>query len=531
MRPGYKRTGVAALLTALAICLPCGAWYIAGSRSVQEREQQLRARPVDHARQEARRIANQLALRLESLRLSETRRPHSDYLNPDEATFEDCACDLHVYSPLAQGPADPLIWAHFQLDEVGQLSLPTLEYNAHEQTDPRYAIQMAIYEELECAGSSRLASILRPPESVEQHVVRGTDGVITVGPFEWFTTKIQQQPALVALREVTTTKAVFAQGFVVLSEALNELIADNAFRASVVPGNTGTGASAALKLDEETWTVEVDTTADLSEAALEAQALSDRFHWIFMLGSVCAMLAGVLVVGLVHKADTLAWQRAQFAASAAHELRTPLAGLQLFGEMLAEGSGDPSRHRLYARRIADEVERLGRVVNNVLGFSHLERNGLSVAPQPGDLAEVLRETVAKLVPALEARGAQLRLTTSEASVAALFDHDAVHQMLQNLVDNAEKYSRDAVNRTIEIGLTVEPAGPVLSVIDHGKGVSAAVRRKLFQPFTHDPDPDAPAGLGLGLALVRALAIKQQATVDHTDVDGGGSCFCITFKAC
>ena len=171
------------------------------------------------------------------------------------------------------------------------------------------------------------------------------------------------------------------------------------------------------------------------------------------------------------------------------------------------------------------------MVTNVLGYSNLERGGLSVNPQPGDLALAVRESVNRLTPSLETKSARLELTITEPLSPTRFDQDAVHQILQNLVDNAEKFSRDASERTISVRLVDGPEGPTLSVVDHGVGIKPATRRKIFEPFARGEDPDAPPGLGIGLALVRALARGQGASVAHSDVEGGGSCFSVTFQSC
>jgi len=81
-----------------------------------------------------------------------------------------------------------------------------------------------------------------------------------------------------------------------------------------------------------------------------------------------------------------------------------------------------------------------------------------------------------------------------------------------------------------VRVVVEREGPGarVAVTDHGSGVTASLRRRLFRPFVRDPDPRAPAGLGLGLALVAALARAQAARVTHADAAGGGSEFSIHF---
>jgi signal transduction histidine kinase len=255
--------------------------------------------------------------------------------------------------------------------------------------------------------------------------------------------------------------------------------------------------------------------------------MESRFLIMFVIGTFSAMIAGGLVVLLVHETERTARERARFAASAAHELRTPLASLQLYGEMLAEGSGDAARYVTYGRRVAQEADRLGRVVSNVLGYSKLQRDGLAVNPRPGDLEPAVRSSIDRLRPALESAGASIDVRVEQGVPRATFDPDALHQILQNLIDNAVKFCRDAEDRTIHVTVSAPDGQPTIEVRDHGRGVVPSVRRKLFRAFTHHPDPDAPAGLGIGLALVRALADAQGAEVTYGgDAPGGGAVFTV-----
>ena len=301
------------------------------------------------------------------------------------------------------------------------------------------------------------------------------------------------------------------------------------YPALIRAGEPDGPGQALLVLDGSNWTVETDVSALLAEAKQHSKTVMTRFWRTFLGGAAAVLLAGSLLIGIVFQSERLARQRSQFAASAAHELRTPLAGLQLYGEMLADGSGDPTQQRKYARRVADEAGRLGRVVTNVLGFSRLERAGLNVRPEAGDLAVVVEDSLAKLTPTIEAKGARLELETAEALPRSWFDPDAVYQILQNLLDNAEKYSRESSDRTIRVAIAPAATGNTLSVVDHGTGVDPALRGRLFRPFARHEGPDSPAGLGLGLALVRALALEQDAVVRHADEADGGSCFSVTFQ--
>jgi two-component system sensor histidine kinase SenX3 len=226
-------------------------------------------------------------------------------------------------------------------------------------------------------------------------------------------------------------------------------------------------------------------------------------------------------VVLVARAERLARERSQFAAAAAHELRTPLAGLQLYGDMLADGLGDPAKMRDYARRMSEEASRLGRVVSNVLGFSQLERGNLSVDARPGNVGAALCELAERAQPALDRAGAALALDVPP-ELAARFDRDALARIVGNLLDNAEKYGRDSDDRTI--GLAARAAGEHVEIVvsDQGPGVAPAARGKLFRAFSRGVAGDGPAGLGLGLALSQSLARAMGGELEHRPAPRGAT---------
>jgi signal transduction histidine kinase len=523
MRWPPRRTAIAALLVAIGVIAPCTAWFIAGSRAAQQHAARIEAAPLEQAGREANHLAEQISTRLEALRQSESRRAFEEYQSDDRYLQDDCAYEMALRSPLSEGPVDVLIWTHFQINEVGELTLPTLEYQAGEaQTaaDPAEAIQFAILNDLECADAGHGAALRRAPRP-------GMDGpppaggIITVGPFTWHTATIREQPALVAMREVATPSAVLTQGFVVLSESLESLLTGSLFPSHLRPGAPDGAGQAPVVIHGDAWTVAVDASEAAASAAIDAGRIRSRFRKTFWAGSLAALLAGCAVIMLVWQTERLARERTRFAAAAAHELRTPLTGLQLYGEMLADEAGDPSRTRQYARRVADEAERLGRVVTNVLRFSRLQRGGMDVQLSPGDLGSAVRESVERMRPVIEANGASLELSVEDELPPVSFDADALHQILQNLLDNAEKYSRDAEERGIRVAVGIEDGSPTLSVMDRGSGMGSLRRRAASQP---------PAGLGIGLKLVQELVKAQDAELFQEAVEEGGSRFSVRFPA-
>jgi signal transduction histidine kinase len=480
---------------------------------------------LEQAGREANHLAEQISTRLEALRQSESRRRFEEYQIDDRYLQDDCAYEMALRSPLSEGPVDTLIWTHFQINEVGELTLPTLEHQVGDMdaaADPAEAIQIAILNDLECADAGHGAALRRAPRTGgEAASPSSSGGIITVGPFTWHTATIREQPALVAMREVATPSAILTQGFVVLLDSMESLLSGSLFPSHLRPGAPEGEGQAPVMIHGDAWTVSVDATESAAAAAVDAARIRSRFRKTFWAGSLAALLAGCAVIMLVWQTERLARERTRFAAAAAHELRTPLTGLQLYGEMLADEAGDPSRTRQYARRVADEAERLGRVVTNVLRFSRLQRGGMEVKLSPGDLGGAARESVERMRPAIEANGARLELSVKDDLPPVSFDADALHQILQNLLDNAEKYSREAENRTIRVVVESEDSFPTLSVMDRGSGMGSLRRRAGSQP---------PAGLGIGLTLVRELAKAQGAELFHEAVEGGGSRFSVRFPA-
>ena len=536
VKVAFGRTGWAALLTALAIGAPCAAWYVAGARAAEQEAERLAETPRAEAQAEAERIARALAVRLEALRFSETRRSFADY-GPHilHDTPAPCDCALRLPSPLSHGPADPLVWAHFQIDEVGQLTLPSLAGEppaSHDDARRALSDERAILEVLECAAGGAPSGLPAPPAAEAGERVAAADGgmVLTVGPFEWHRVSLEDKPALVALRQVLTAQAALTQGFVIRKETLEALLGDARYPARLVAGEAGAETAARIPIGGEPWSVVLDPAGALADASGRAAEVRSRFARRFAVGLLGAVACWGLVVGLVGQAERLARQRARFAAAAAHELRTPLAGLRLYGEMVGDESGDPAQRRRYALRIAGEAERLGRVVTNLLGFSKLERGELRLRTTSGDLGAAVRDSVARLRPALEADGAVVEMSLSASLPPVCFDPDALHQVLQNLLDNAARYGRSARDPTIRVAVEPGPGGPVLSVSDHGPGVDPALRGRMFRPFVRHAAAHGHDGLGLGLPLVHALARAQGAQVSYADADGGGARFVVSFPA-
>jgi signal transduction histidine kinase len=369
----------------------------------------------------------------------------------------------------------------------------------------------------------------KPSPNALRNLEDGRISIVT-SPLAWQTATLAAQPKLLAVREVSTPDGRLVQGWLVDRVALERWLLDREVGGGVTVvtvspdrldasgSESGTRKGVVTSWVAGPWSLRATpTAASLATAAEGAAAMEYAFLWRFIAVALAAVLAGGFVVLLMANAERLAHERSQFAAAAAHELRTPLAGLQLYGDMLADGLGDPDKARDYAHRLREEAARLGRVVSNVLGFSQLERGNLTLALRDDDLAATLRDLVVRAEPAFDRLGVTIDLAIP-ASLPAHFDRDAVIRIVGNLLDNAEKYSRNAEDRTIAIAAVSTVASVQIIVRDHGPGIEPHAARRMFRPFARGASADGPAGLGLGLALSRSLAEAMGGSLQYRRIE-------------
>jgi signal transduction histidine kinase len=378
-----------------------------------------------------------------------------------------------------------------------------------------------VYHELKAPAAG--TSVKKGPKKATLPPQHAPEVEIATRDFAWSSVPVSGREALAALRPVVTPAGAFVQGFLISGNAAEELLhTGGSLRLHAGGGAFPVGGTG--------WSLDVDDRAAIARAMARANDVRRAFQRTFYGGITAAALAIIAVAVLVWRSERLAQERAQFAAAAAHELRTPLAGLRLYGDMLAHQLGDPERSRIYAQHVSEEADRLGRVVANMLEFTRFERGSLTVRREPGNLADAVRECVEQLRPALEMAGCQVIVSIAADLPPVAFDRDAVHHIVQNLLDNAEKYSRPSSDRRVEIDLSRVNGHALLTVSDRGVGVDARTARHLFLPFERGSAGDAPAGLGLGLVLVKALAEAHGGDVSWQARSGGGTTFSVRLPA-
>ncbi len=244
-------------------------------------------------------------------------------------------------------------------------------------------------------------------------------------------------------------------------------------------------------------------------------------------GLVAAILAGgALLMRQARRSEEEAAQKTSFVANVSHEFKTPLTTIRLYSELLEQGRvADAEKRSDYLRTIGRETQRLSRLVNNVLDFSRLEQGMKRFDRVEFDLTATLMHVLDIQKPRLAEAGLALRQTLPEAAVRVMSDRDAFEQILLNLLDNACKYGASGGEVSVSLAARSH-GGAEVRVADHGPGVPAAHRGRIFEKF-HRVDDTLTAdkgGAGLGLSIARQLARGLGGDLCYADHTGGGAEF-------
>jgi histidine kinase len=223
-------------------------------------------------------------------------------------------------------------------------------------------------------------------------------------------------------------------------------------------------------------------------------------------------------------------QRVALIGDVAHELRTPLAGLEGYVEALIDGVLPASAENFAAMQA--ELRRLRRLVEDLQTLSRVEIGQVNLHPQVCDLAEIGRRVVTQLLPQATGLGISLGFTDGPALPAVYADPDRVAQILVNLIGNGLRYTPSGGSVTV-VGWIDDDGTPGLAVSDTGIGIAAAQLSLVFERFFR-ADPSrarSSGGSGIGLTIARHLAWAMGGDLRAASAGAGrGSTFTLTLPA-
>jgi signal transduction histidine kinase len=246
-------------------------------------------------------------------------------------------------------------------------------------------------------------------------------------------------------------------------------------------------------------------------------------------------LAALMALGVFYVARAAAREvrvaemKSNFVSSVSHDLKTPLALIQLFAETLELGRlKSTERANEYYRIINSEARKLTRLINNMLDFSRIEAGLRQYKREPVNLTDVVRHVVQALDSQFRHNQYAVSTHLPAAEVPVLIDREAAEQAIENLLSNAMKYSPDHRDIVVEVD-RVDGYG-VVRVRDRGIGIAPRLQRRIFRKFyrIQSDAGSAPHGTGLGLAIVDHVMRGHGGFVRVDSEPGRGSTFSLHF---
>ena len=223
--------------------------------------------------------------------------------------------------------------------------------------------------------------------------------------------------------------------------------------------------------------------------------------------------------------------RRDFVANASHELRTPLTSIRGFVEALEDGAKDePGTAERFLGKIRTHADRMAALVEDLLELSRLESSARAPEPDETRPAEVAAEVVASFAEQATRKPLALR-HEAKGAITVVTDRERLRRILENLVDNAVKYTPAGGHVAVTTSLGPDGSARV-EVRDDGPGIGPEHRERIFERFYRVDKARSRelGGTGLGLSIVRHLAESIDATVSVESAPGKGACFTVSLPA-
>lgn len=275
----------------------------------------------------------------------------------------------------------------------------------------------------------------------------------------------------------------------------------------------------------------VHVMQDMTDAGLIQQRLAQRYSELCLLQDqlVRQNLELTTANAELRRMDEM---KSVFVSVAAHELRTPLASIIGFIEVLLDEETGPLNHDQY--EYLKIVQRGGRrllaLTNNLLDTARIETGRIELVLQPMDLVALLEAVAAEHISQLETKGQRFALYAPPGMPAALCDETRAMQIIGNLLSNASKYTGHGGLITVGLALAEEEGFLQVSVADDGVGIPIDDQPKLFERFFRAKSAVevGASGAGLGLHITRSLVELHGGRIWFESEPGEGSTFYVTF---
>jgi len=239
----------------------------------------------------------------------------------------------------------------------------------------------------------------------------------------------------------------------------------------------------------------------------------------------------VAVLHDVTKEKEIAKMKSDFVSNVSHELKTPLASIKAYVEMLTDGEmQDPAQCREFFQIIASETDRMSRLIENILNLSRLESGLVPVNKTDLAVTQILRDVGEVMTPQAAQKNIQLETDLAPVFFRVHGDRDMLYQAVLNVVSNAVKYTPE--RGKVKVSTFLSNGSVAVEVTDSGYGIPQEELQKVFEKFYRSRHSGKAApGTGLGLALVKhVIEVVHGGRVEVESQVGKGSVFRLLLPA-
>ena len=223
---------------------------------------------------------------------------------------------------------------------------------------------------------------------------------------------------------------------------------------------------------------------------------------------------------------SIEYLRKDFTSSVSHEIKSPIATISGYAQLLRDETLDAETRRAYTLAISESCAQLSRLSDNLLRITRLESGKRKPLAEPFQLDEQLRRTLAAMMP--EFRRRKLELSVDLCAARIVSDRELLEQVWQNLLRNAIKFTPEG--GSIRVGLTTQEDAFRVQIADTGIGIDESAQKHIFEKFFQADTSHHTEGSGLGLSLVKRIVDACGGEIAVESQLGKGSTFSVTLPA-
>ncbi len=218
-----------------------------------------------------------------------------------------------------------------------------------------------------------------------------------------------------------------------------------------------------------------------------------------------------------------------FVSNAAHELRSPMTSINGFVEGMLDGTIPKEKYTEYLTIVSSEVKRLTKLVNNMLDLSRIESGRETLTFTEFDITELIRRVIIRFGQKIDSKGIVPEINMPETKVRVIADPDKIERILQNLIDNAIKFT--PAGKRLIISCTPKDKKVYVSVKDEGAGISKEDLKFIWDRFytVDKAHTGHKSGTGLGLAIVKSIIEQHGQEISVSSEQGIGTEFVFTLE--